>query len=442
MYVGLLLWAAMPQGTATQLMVWPPPSPCPSSGPCEGRVLTPLSTNADIRNFDPTCDAAFVATRAKGIVEHRDWGHISGWPFWPPGMVALQTFCYWLSPALPVALVLIVLGCALWAAVLTQAAWYCAYCGLGRLQSLLLPLVLLLSGEFTYYFHMGVFYSESYSTAPFLLGIGLLLRAARAHSVRVAIWAGVCLAASAYMRGQTDLVMTVTAAAFAGYVLWRLAVQEKSWRYGALKQLFHASAGVAVLAVALTSYYAVTFPYRVAHRMQWITISDSPMWPPTWERKEAMVPMLRFYITGGGVEGCAIDPALCGFIHAQRAAKGDTVFSNADYFHFTVQSFVHHPLRWCVVKAPYLYDFWMENPGEAVTLVFLFPVLLYACLARRDAPHILLALLLVTTCIGIIFPLLLTHFEARYLYQFRLLILYAAVMAIAGNHARNATQKR
>ncbi len=170
--------------------------------------LRPAGRLEDIITDFQTADPAFLGKTVKNIVQMHDWRHISGWPFWPPGMVALETCLYWLSPLAPLAGMLVILTCAVWACVLWQMSGILIGWGCRPYIARLLPVFLLLLNAFAYLLRAGVFYSESLSIAFFLLGAGFLLRAATGgHCMKRACMGGVMLALSAYMRAQTDIIM-------------------------------------------------------------------------------------------------------------------------------------------------------------------------------------------------------------------------------------------
>jgi uncharacterized protein YceK len=424
-YFLLLLWAALPHGMDTVLV---PFTTCDygeaPNPPCLPDPVKPLSTNAELIRLYYTADAAFIAKRAKEIVDTHDWGHVSLWPLWPPGMVAVEAVLYRISPALPVALILVLLTCGIWAAAFAEAAGILLRGGVHAAAALLLPLLLVLTGEFSYFLHTGMFYTESLSSAFFLLGIGCLLAAVPARRVGKAAFAGALIALSAYMRAQTDMAMSVAAGLFILCFLWNMVR-----RRAGVAAIFSACPWLAVLATALLSYQVVTMPYRAAHGMQWIGVSESPIWRSVWQRPEEMPPVLQFMVDGGVLAGCVIDPALCESIHAKRKAEGEGAFTFQDYQRFTMQTALHHPVEWLTFKLSYLRDFWLHDMPESALLTLLLPLMLVLYPLRGGETHQLLALILLAASIGIVGPLLLAHIEPRYLYQLRLLVLYAALIA-------------
>jgi hypothetical protein len=167
------------------------------------------------------------------------------------------------------------------------------------------------------------------------------------------------------------------------------------------------------------------------HGMRWIDMADSPMWAPTWADKASLDPDLDFYREGGGVEGCEADPDICAEIRVRRGAPGVEPLTHVDYFHYTVRSMLRHPLAWAGRKWPYLITYGIESPGEGVLLLVLIPMLLLACLQKRDDCGAMVASVLGAGIAGIMVPLLMTHFESRYLYRCKLLIAYLALLMTA-----------
>lgn len=441
-YFILLLVCVMPHGMRTPLVRWCDPA-FVHEQPCTAGFITPAATNADIIRLFQTADPGSIANEARGFAERHDFAHITSWPDWPPAMVTLQTMLYAISPQMKVGLVLILLECALWAAVFCYTALLLRE-GLEDLAAIALPLLMLLTGEFTYYFHIGVFYSESISIAAFLLGAAVLLTAVAQKSLKRAFFAGMLFALSSYFRAQTELVMNLLLAlALASLALCFFLRREN------LRPLLKGG-WIGCIVLALVAYQLCTFPCRVQHGMQLTNMTGSAMWPPTWTMKSEATPDVRFYIFGGGMEGCEADPDLCAEIHARHAAAGKEIFSTEDYFHFTIRSMSHHPLRWLALKLPYLKDFWMNAPQEAqpweswmdvpqepLLLLALLILLLARCVWVRDGWHLALGACLLATIAGIVIPPFIAHFEARYLYQCKIFILYAALLAM-GRGDRNA----
>jgi hypothetical protein len=200
------------------------------------------------------------------------------------------------------------------------------------------------------------------------------------------------------------------------------------YRHCGMKSMLRTSAPLAMLAVALLSYHALTLPYRAAHHMQWISLSESPIWRTVWQRPEEMPPVLKFMADGGVNAGCAVDPVLCDQIHARRAEQGEGVYTQRDYLRFILETFASHPLKWLAFKLSYLRDFWLEGMPESALLTLLLPLMLVLYPLKGGEAGRLMALFLLGTAVGITGPLLLAHVEPRYLYQLRLLVLYAAIM--------------
>lgn len=433
-YLLILLWMTMPQGTRSLLM---PEWAC-APAPCEPVAMKPLSTSADAIRIFGQADPGAVARKARLIVETKDWAHLSMWPDWPPGMILIQTALYRISPAAPLGLALAVITCSLWACVLTQLSFLAFAWRWSRLGAFLLPLFLTLCHEFNYLTHLGLFYTESLSIAFFLLGVGSVFRAVPLRNLKAGLLAGLYFALSSYMRAQTDLVMTVA------FLLLIACVAGAAWSHfhrvslRTVKQTFAGSAMLAVLGVALLTYQGLILPYKAAHHFQLIDFSENAMWHAAWQRPDEMGPGLQFYVDGGALAGCKLDPVRCEDIHARREAAGREIYTNSQYLHFTLASWFEHPLDWIAFKGSYLLKFWFDGSAESVLLTMLIPILLLYGARKGNYAHEAVSFLLLATLAGVAGPLMLTHVEPRYLYELKMTILYAAFLLLI-NAARPAS---
>ncbi len=418
-YFLLLLIMALPHGMHTALV--PNSPPCTPQHACS---LLPLATNDQITSYFGSADAAFIAKRAHEIVAQHDWGHISTWPFWPPGMVAIETFLYWISSDMPVALILILLSCALWSWLAAELSCTAASYGASRLLALLLPLALFFNQGFFYFLRTGLFYSESLSIAGFLMAIGALCKAHRQEKTALAWQAGAWFAFSAYMRAQTDMVMNIVLLLWCTAVIFKTLWRDRSLYLRSIKNTLVATPWLKVTAIALLAFQLLTLPYRAAHDMHWIAYTDNPMWWANWQREAELTPDLNFYRISGALAGCNVDPVLCDQIHT-NISHGVT-YTNHEYYLLAMQTLMHHPLKWMEYKWPYMRDFWFDGSVEMVVITGLLVFLLW-CYAKKPRP--IPTIMLLSTVIAVWGPLVIIHIETRYLYQLTLTILYIAIIS-------------
>ncbi len=432
-YFIIIACAVLPHGLKTPLSYSKGNLACTpeltqSHFPCQSPVpLLPESTNADIIRIYQLNDQASVARAVKQTVESGQWVKMQS----PPGMQAIQVFFYWISPTLPIAGIMALITTALWASVFTQIAWIVSPSRATSLLAFVIPLFLLPIEEFNWLTRIGILNTEPLQISFFLLGLGSLYSAVSRTRYRLAAVAGVLFALSAYIRDQTDFVMSVVALLFLLYFIWRMSRQTYRFSFSAAKHALTTSPWLAAIACCLLAYHGATFPYRIANHGHWVDSPNNPVWTLVWQKKENVSPELQYVVADGGVVGCELDPELCDYIYARRAAAGGEVFSSKQLMRFTITSFLHHPLRWLNAKSRIFLKSWFDGSPLSIVVSVMLLALLGVFVQRRDDCHALLKFFLLSTIIGVTAPFLLVHIEPRYILLLRMSIIYSAIMAMS-----------
>jgi len=441
MFLFVLLAVALPHGLDTPLSLYSGHPTCTQQFSqivfsCQSTTpLTPLSTVDDIVRVYQLNDPASLARAAKSGA--------SVAAFWPPGLVILLSAMYSVSINFPVGVVLVFISCALWAGVLTLIVT----CFLKNTGSVILSIVpaFLFIGlvdlgkyDIAYLVGTGVFSTETYSTALFLMGIGLLAIQLEGNSLNiiVSIVSGAILAIAAYFRAQFDIIMVVATMLFLLIAAVRFTIINVIRRPFQRKIRSPLRALQSILVVLIT-YHACTFPYRLTHYWSWIDTSNNGVWKLVWDRPEEIPPELAFVVQSGLTAGCVVDPDLCDALNQRRALPG-TPLTNNEYRLLTFRSFLYHPAAWVRFKLPFFVMALSLNGNLLLLVAFLLIVLTIAFVLPLESLQIL-AFFLLATIGGVLAPLLLIHMEDRYILPISMLIQYSAVLALGLNSG--ATQR-
>jgi len=266
----------------------------------------------------------------------------------------------------------------------------------------------------------GISLGESFAIGFFLIGVFLTLRSVTHNQIRYAIYAGLCLALSAYFRSQFEIILL----AITGWgILLIIAI-----KYSRLQNSIDPKLVKSVLktmTVTLLVAHAATIPWRAYH---WIH-QGSPFWvsTATLTFENSVKASESLLGTGGGFvfEGagnlvCRIDPATCG-----DAANAKNLF---------IKTFVEHPVEWYSMKLDVIGKYWFSSVKNFSTVVYqptamdfvwnglILAALIYLILFlfTRNVRFHGLWILLVWFNISLISAYMLifslAHFEVRYFY--------------------------
>jgi hypothetical protein len=297
-------------------------------------------------------DPGSFATAAIDIAGNGWISSANAWIFnlWPPGFVLLEAFIIkTLGPDTPIILVLQILAALLFALVLTLLADFLSTY-VPRKIALALPL-LIFAFPVSRVFLLeptGITLGESFAIGFFLVGVLLALRAIAQNSLRSAVYAGLCLALSAYFRSQFEIILL----ALTGWgILLLLAIQLPRLRKSIEPQSL--KAGVRTIAVVLLVAHAATLPWRVYHWINqgsptWVYTSSAVIFPNSVQTSEYLESVHGgFVVAGGGNLVCRIDPTTCG-----DTANAKNLF---------IKTFVEHPIKWYSLKSAVIGKYWFSS---------------------------------------------------------------------------------
>jgi hypothetical protein len=393
-----------------------------------------FNTIQQLINAGGMSDSASFATAAIDVAENGWISSANEWVFnlWPPGFVLLEALILKVfGLGVPIILVLQILAAALFAIVLTLLHDFLRTLVKSRL-AVMLPL-LIFAFPVSRVFLLepgGVVLGESFAIGFFLLGVLLILRSVMKNSLRCAVYAGLCLALTAYFRSQFELILL----ALTGWgVLLVIVIQ-----FTRLRNLTEPSAVkfiVKTIAITLLVAHAATAPWRVYHMVHLHynakiqKFEGSPSWVYTsqliYENSVQTTEYLYknsggFVVAGAGNLTCRIDPATC----------GDTANAQKSF----IKTFIKHPVEWYSFKFEVIGKYWfssMKNrthfkfsPTVADTLInglLLMSLIALVCLlftrkVRSHGSWILLMWFNASLISAYMLIFTLVHFEVRYFY--------------------------
>jgi len=388
-------------------------------------------------------DPASFATAAIDIAENGWVSRANTWIFnlWPPGFILLEALILKvLGPEAPVILVLQILAAVLFSIVLTLLRNFLSESVKSKAVFILPLLIFTFPVSRVFLLQpTGISLGESFAIGFFLLCILLAFRSVQRNSLSDAVYAGICLALSAYFRSQFEIIflaltgwgILLAIAIFSisvkslprlnnGGILLAIAIRQYRLRESVLPGL------VKTIAVVLLIAHAITIPWRAYH---WIH-DGSPFWVRTASITTGNSVMTSenlenahggFVVAGGGNLVCRIDPTTCGdIVHAKKL-----------FF----KTFITHPFEWYSLKFDVIGKYWFSSVQNWVATanvestsadvatngLILFALIAIAALLftrklRSHGAWILLMWFNISLLSAYVLIFTFAHFEVRYFY--------------------------
>jgi len=370
-------------------------------------------------------DPASFATAAIDIAENGWISSGNDWIFnlWPPGFVLLEALIIkTFGSGAPVILVLQILAAVLFAFVLVLLNAILFESLKRKVVAFIMPLLIFVfpMSRVCLLEPTGITLGESFAIGFFLMGILTAYRSVTRNSIRYAVYAGLCLALSAYFRSQFEIILL----ALTGWgILWVLAVRLTSVQKSIEPKLINTT--IRTLAVILMVSHAATLPWRIYH----LIYQGSPLWVHTVSVTFGNSVMTSAYlesvgggfvVAGGGNLVCRINPATCG-----DRPNAKRLF---------IETFIKHPVEWYSLKLDVIKKYWFSSVqnwsavGVAPTLFdlatnFLFIIALLALavlsFTRKVRAHqswVLLMWFNVSLFSAYVLIFTVQQFEVRYFY--------------------------
>lgn len=382
------------------------------------------TTLQQLIKISPMGDPASFATAAIDIAKHGWVSSANEWILgtWPPGFIMLEALIVKVfGLEAPVILVLQVLAVSLFSVVLVLLYAFLNEHVKSRFAFVLPLLIFIFPVSRVFLLQpTGITLGESFSIGFFLLFILLAFSSVERSSLRYAVYAGLCLALSAYFRSQFEIILL----ALTGWGIL-LVIAIRLTRLQKFMEPKFVKPTVKTIVTVLLVAHAATMPWRIYH---WI-YQGVPAWVATPKgviRNSVMSSAFLensnggFIVAGAGNLVCKIDPANCG--DTENAMK------------LFVKTFITHPVEWYSLKFDVSGKYWFSSVENWVSisvkptfidivmnglLLIALIALVIAMLARKVRSHGLWVLLVwfnaaLFSAYILIFSL--AHFEARYFY--------------------------
>lgn len=392
--------------------------------------LTLLSPPEDITEFFGQGDAGSYVRGAQALMVEgatfRSWTESKAYGTWPPGAFIVNWAA--LSLGVPVFLFNWILTALTWALTLSLAGYLLVHHFGYRIWSAAPALVFCLTLFRENFFYSGIALTEPISSGLFMTGLLLLVSPIKRKNGRFAIWilAGILVALAAYMRAQAYLVGVAICMSFIILALLCLVNQRQRLRG------FGPHIGF-VLAFILT-----LAPYLHLNGGKLLRVDY--MYELPFTSNEYPKNGARNWLSLGGIRAaCIADEERCAEI---RLLIEDGTIGPSKLKKEIVLSFVKNPITFIRYKADTMIKyFFAQNTAAAMVpnstviwenLLYLLTFvasLLYA-LSRRTFDGVSAAVLMIFAMAGIVAGPFALHFEVRYLFLAKILMLFAPLLTL------------
>jgi hypothetical protein len=367
---------------------------------------------------------------------------------WSPGMPILEVPMIWLEKlGLPIFWSFISSLLLLWTLGF-YLLWKHFVPLVGRIPIILISLTLLFSWDFRYLFREGIFYTESFSIIFllfFLFTISLnVIQENKSCQTRVAIFAGLSLGISTWIRHNVDFYLVLMTATFSIiYILHsRLfaKINNQPSRFTSLANRIDkliSKSESKFLAIAFFTAFVVTLPWRVIALTIYsgtvgamssaMRLFGGYIWAPSESEVGA------YWESYGSNWACKIDPSTCKEI--SNAIPG--VFSENQLLAKGVWAAITNPIEYLQTRGFYFWKNWIPNfltemnlESFIATIFLVLPIfLIWISLFRKV--DFLLAFLAGGLFFSIVLQLLIVHFESRYFIPLRLVFASFLIISLS-----------
>jgi hypothetical protein len=444
----VMLVTTIPNGVASRVGVYPIPL---------------LSTSDQVRQVLGGSDAGSLLEAAMSWHQyHALANNLFGvYSSWPPGMVIVDSVLLEIEGAtgIPFVLLMVLTNSLLWASLI--GTFVLAVRAIAGLTTAMVfgAVLFLYSGVSVWGAQTGLFFSDSFGAIGYGFALIALFCAARSTAwkrrVLLVALAGVAMAAASYFRASYELVAEVSiggaALAVAALLLVR-AIRRVPRRNPALL--------VPLISIALAGAVAqlLMLPWRIYLGLKvhpgdfrWSTVSDLMSlgrWVPD---AELLKRNGNFLIVGHSNWGCINDPQTCAEIQQHESAtanpysmSGDGNYRAADFDHFTLQSFLAHPIDYVRERLGTLVFGYASNTGmsvgtfavaESLLILAVFALVVVIAIRRRTIGNAANLFFLMATVVQLA-TLALVHMEARYFLGVELGVLLFGGLVLAEDRVR------
>lgn len=367
----------------------------------------------------------------------REWIFL-GYGTWPPGFFFVNAAA--IKSDIPVGQVQWMFSAVSWALVFALVGYRLLRVTrnplvlLGPVAIVMLPIF---SDNFLRY---GIVFSESGGTALLCLGLVVMTWPVDGLGRKIALWclAGVLVALGTYVRAQVYYVFLFMMAGFLLLALIALATRRFRLADWAPHSAFFLAVQLTLMPyidLNLGKLYRIDFVFAYPFTLQEYPDAGAANW-----------------ISKGGMRSaCVVDEARCVDIR-ERIEAGQ--ISADGLKKEIVGAFIRNPVAFVSHKGPVLFSYYFADNSYPATTVYrtgywdnllylgLFFMTIAYLLYRRDAVSVGMAGILVLMLCAVIGPPFAMHFEVRYLYLAKVLMLASPLLAMARHQILSFAPRR
>lgn len=441
-YLTILLFIALPEGSNTSLVDYKVPNPQCKNETSKNTNCEPLlqlkinATARDYLNFfnrgnDPGSYVrgglllaghkwdGTVEVQNKTFKEKFRLMNLVGFGMWPPGMFLMNYIPLKFNVNVKIGLYQLIIANTIWAC--TFALVSLLLFRNRRLYALFPPILLFFPLFNQYLLRQGVMYSETYGIALLIMAFSLITAFFSLKKKKTAMFfAGICFAIGSFFRSQVfPIAMGTIAILFVFYIIKKVK-NNSTTESQEIKQKILVPILILSMSFAIPLITYIKFNHGALFRVPvaWQLPFTVPEYPHAGSR--------NFLAQGGMRAACIVDLDKCNEI-ANRI-KTNTEFTKTR--NDVLKAFVFHPIKFSSYKLPYAWNFWMEGSSiehgmhikwdNSVILAMFVLCLLYMAINKLW----LLFFISISTFGLVLGPPFLIHFESRYFYILKTFILF------------------
>jgi len=375
-------------------------------------------------SVSPMGDPTYFAKAALDVAENGFISSENVWIFnlWPPGFVLVEALIIKVFGInAPVILILQICASVLFAFALTLLFEYLKKYVRSEMAFILPLLIFLFPVSRVFLLEpTGISLGESFSIGFFFIFILLTIRSVEKKALKIAVYAGVSLALTAYFRSQFELILL----ALTGWAIL-LMVALKWTPLSKVTNASNANTIIKTIAVVIAVAHITTFPWRVYHWVnqgapQWVFTSSVTFGNSVKTSEELRKVGGGFVVDGGGNLVCRIDPKTCGDL-----TNAKSLF---------IKTFIENPIEWYSLKLEVIGKYWFSSLQNwssisvdsthidiivnSVLLIFLIGILFMLLTRKIVLNKLWLLLVWINVSLLSTYFLIFTvqQFEARYFY--------------------------
>jgi hypothetical protein len=305
-----------------------------------------------------------------------------------------------------------------------------------------------------FFLKQGVLLSEALSTPLFIIALLLIYRSLTQFNTLTIICASTLLFFAALIRATIDFFVSATLLLLFIDLIAGFFKKSKSKDKNSHNMYPYYKKTIFTI---LIFYELFLLPYRFFLQQ---TFGHVSIINPTYIYTQNWMPDTFLRNLGGGwvVEGgstipCKIEPEKCEYLYTEELQTSHPYQNSKRYSlykNMTIQTIIFHPITWVKSKFYLFVKYWFSFPPDiagsnrysffnlisftSFSLIIFFVIYAFYLnikkLAISNKEKINFCILPISTIGAFIFPPFLTHFEVRYFYPVKLIIIFLAIILL------------